>query len=38
MKAGPEPFLQAMAPDREEVVVGVACLFTWDLAGRSLRP
>jgi hypothetical protein len=29
MKAAPEPFLKAMAPDREELVVGVECLFIW---------
>ena len=29
MKAGPEPFLKALAPDREDVVVCVECSFTW---------
>ena len=29
MNAAPGPFLQAMAPSREDVVVCVACLFTW---------
>jgi transposase len=29
-RAAPEPCLQAMAPYREDVVVCVACLFTWD--------
>src|SRR5262245_38007659 len=29
MKAGPEPFLQAVAPDREGLVVAVECSFTW---------
>ena len=38
MKAAPGPFLQAMAPYREDVVVCVECLFTWDLAGRPLHP
>ena len=33
MKAAPAPFLQAIAPDREGLVVAVECLFTWDLAG-----
>jgi hypothetical protein len=33
MPAAPEPFLKAIAPYREEVVVCVECLFTWDLAG-----
>ena len=31
-KAAPEPFLQAIAPYREDLVVCVAGLFTWDLA------
>lgn len=29
MKAAPGPFLQAMAPYREDLVVCVECLFTW---------
>ena len=29
MNAAPEPFLKAIAPDRDGVVVAVACLFTW---------
>jgi transposase len=29
MKAAPEPFLQAIAPYRDDLVVCVACLFTW---------
>jgi len=29
MKAAPEPFLQAVAPSREGLVVAVECLFTW---------
>jgi transposase len=29
MKAAPEPFLKAMAPYREDMVVCVECLFTW---------
>jgi hypothetical protein len=29
MKAAPEPFLTAVAPDREGRVVAVECLFTW---------
>jgi transposase len=28
-KAAPEPFLQAVAPDRDGLVVAVECLFTW---------
>ena len=27
--AAPEPFLKTIAPSREDVVVGVECLFTW---------
>jgi hypothetical protein len=33
MKASPEAFLKAIAPYREGLVVAVACVFTWDLAG-----
>ena len=29
MQAGPEPFLKAMAPYREDLVVSVECIFTW---------
>jgi len=29
MKAPPAPFLQAIAPDRDGLVVAVECLFTW---------
>jgi transposase len=29
MKAAPEPFLKAIAPYREDLVVCVACIFTW---------
>jgi transposase len=29
MKAAPEPFLKAMAPYREGLVVAVECMFTW---------
>jgi Transposase len=29
MKAAPEPFLTAIAPYRDGLVVAVACLFTW---------
>jgi len=40
--AGPDPFLKALAPYREEVVVCVACLFTWywlaDLCAREGMP
>ena len=30
MTASPEPFLQAIAPSREALVVAVECLFPWD--------
>jgi hypothetical protein len=29
----PESFLKAIAPYRDDLVVAVECLFTWDLAG-----
>jgi transposase len=29
MKAAPEPFLKAIAPYREDLVVAVECIFTW---------
>ena len=29
MKTAPEPFLKAIAPYREDLVVCVECLFTW---------
>src|SRR3989454_8253216 len=29
MPAGPDPFLKAIAPYREEIVVAVECIFTW---------
>jgi hypothetical protein len=32
MKAAPEPFLKAIAPYRDGLVVAVECIFTWDLA------
>src|SRR5262249_10843162 len=42
MPAGPEPFLKAVAPYRENVVVCVACIFTWywlaDLCAREGIP
>ena len=38
MKAAPEPFLKAIAPYREDLVVCVECLFTWYwLADRCAR-
>jgi hypothetical protein len=33
MQAAPEPFLKAIVPYQADLVVGVECLFTWDLAG-----
>ena len=42
LPAGPDPFLKAIAPYREDVVVCVACLFTWywlaDLCAREGMP
>jgi hypothetical protein len=42
MKAAPEPFLKAIAPDQEDLVVCVDCLFTWyglaDLCAREGIP
>jgi hypothetical protein len=29
MPAGPEPFLEAIAPFRQDLVVGVECILTW---------
>jgi transposase len=42
MPAGPDPFLKAIAPYREDLVVCVECLFTWywlaDLCAREGLP
>jgi transposase len=42
MPAGPEPFLKAVAPYRADLVVCVACIFTWywlaDLGAREDIP
>jgi transposase len=42
MKAAPEPFLKAIAPDQEDLVVCVECIFTWywfaDLCAREGIP
>lgn len=42
MPAGPELCLKAVAPSREDLVVGVECLFTWswraDLCAHEGRP
>jgi transposase len=42
MPAGPEPFLKAVAPYREDLVVCVECIFTWywlaDLCAREGMP
>ncbi len=39
LPAAPEPFLEAIAPFRDELVVGVECMFTWywvaDLCARE---
>jgi hypothetical protein len=37
IRTNPKAFLQALPPFREDVVVCVEGLFTWDLARRSLR-
>jgi transposase len=42
MPAGPEPFLNAVAPDRTDLGVCIACIFTWswraDLCAREGSP
>src|SRR5205085_9866839 len=42
MPAGPEPFLKAIAPYREDLVVWVECILTWywlaDLGARGAIP
>jgi hypothetical protein len=42
MKAAPEPFLKAIAPSREDLVVAVECLLTWswlaDLCAQAQMP
>ena len=42
MQAAPEPFLKAIAPYREDLVVCVECIFTWywlaDLCAREGMP
>src|SRR5919109_2578492 len=42
MKAAPEPFLKAIAPYQEDLVVCVECIFTWywlaDLCAREALP
>ena len=39
MAAGPEPLLRAIAPYRDDIVIGVECIFTWywlaDLCARE---
>jgi hypothetical protein len=37
LRPDPTALLQAVPPFGADVVVCVACLFTWDLARRSLR-
>jgi len=37
MPTTPETFRKAMASDRQDLVVAVACLLTWDLACRPVR-
>ena len=38
LQANPEAFLKAIAPYRDDIVVAVECMFTWDLARRPVRP
>jgi transposase len=42
MQAAPEPFLKALAPSRDGLVVAVECLFTWywlaDLCAQEHMP
>jgi hypothetical protein len=33
MKTASDSFLKALAPSRGDLVVGVECLFTWELTG-----
>jgi hypothetical protein len=37
IRTDPNTFLQALRPCREDVVVGVECMFPGDLARRSRR-
>jgi hypothetical protein len=37
MQTSPEMLLRTMAPYRADIVVAVACLWTWELARRPLR-
>jgi hypothetical protein len=32
LQANPESFLQVISPYRDDLVIAVECLFTWDLA------
>ncbi len=36
MKAAPEPFLKAVAPYRDGLVVAVECIFTWYSKNKSV--
>src|SRR5262245_8625749 len=42
MKAGPDALLTALAPSRDQIVIAVACVFTWywlaDLCAREGIP
>ena len=38
MHTSPETLLKAIAPEREDLVVAVEGILTWDLARRPLRP
>ena len=38
IRCDPRIFLRTIAPYRDDLVVAVECIFTWDLARRSMRP
>lgn len=38
MKTSPETLLKAIAPDREDLVVAVECIFTWDWLADLCAP
>jgi hypothetical protein len=37
MKTSPDALLNAIAPDRDQMVVAAECMCTWDLARRFVR-
>jgi hypothetical protein len=38
LTASPDALLKAIVPYRDDLVIAVECLVTWDLAGRPLCP